>query len=55
MAHFEAVATLAAMAVETEQARLGCLVFYVGYRNPGLLAFPTMPWSHVSSAATTTT
>src|SRR5215831_15331590 len=36
--HFEAVATLGALAAETQRARLGCLVFYVGYRNPALLA-----------------
>jgi alkanesulfonate monooxygenase SsuD/methylene tetrahydromethanopterin reductase-like flavin-dependent oxidoreductase (luciferase family) len=48
MAHFEAVATLAAMAVETEQARLGCLVFYVGYRNPGLLAKAAVTIDHLS-------
>ena len=36
--HFEALATLGALAVETERAALGCLVFYVGYRTPGVLA-----------------
>ena len=36
--HFEAVACLGALAADTSHARLGCLVFYVGYRNPGLLA-----------------
>ena len=36
--HFEAVATLGALAAETSHARIGCLVFYVGYRNPALLA-----------------
>jgi alkanesulfonate monooxygenase SsuD/methylene tetrahydromethanopterin reductase-like flavin-dependent oxidoreductase (luciferase family) len=45
--HFEAVATLAAMAVETTNARLGCLVFYVGYRNPGLLAKAAITIDHL--------
>lgn len=48
MDHFEAVATLGAMAVETENARLGCLVFYVGYRNPGLLAKAAVTIDHLS-------
>ncbi|MDH3679418.1 MAG: LLM class flavin-dependent oxidoreductase [Acidimicrobiia bacterium] len=46
--HFEAVATLGALAVETEHARLGCLVFYVGYRNPGLLAKAAVTLDHLS-------
>lgn len=46
--HFEAVATLGALAVETTQARLGCLVFYVGYRNPGLLAKAAVTIDHLS-------
>ncbi len=46
--HFEAVATLAAMACETRNARLGCLVFYVGYRNPGLLAKAAATIDHIS-------
>ena len=46
--HFEAVATLAAMACETTNARLGCLVFYVGYRNPGLLAKAAVTIDHLS-------
>lgn len=46
--HFEAVATLAALAVETTNARLGCLVFYVGYRNPGLLAKAAVTIDHLS-------
>ena len=33
--HFEAIATLGALCAETRHARIGCLVFYVGYRNPG--------------------
>lgn len=46
--HFEAVATLAALAVETTNARLGCLVFYVGYRNPALLARAAVTIDHLS-------
>ncbi len=46
--HFEAVATLAALACDTKNARLGCLVFYVGYRNPGLLARAAVTIDHLS-------
>ena len=46
--HFEAVATLGALACETTNARLGCLVFYVGYRNPGLLAKAAATIDHIS-------
>lgn len=46
--HFEAVATLAALALETTNARIGCLVFYVGYRNPGVLAKAAVTLDHLS-------
>lgn len=46
--HYEAVATLAALACETSRARLGCLVFYVGYRNPGQLAKVATTLDHLS-------
>ena len=46
--HFEAVATLAAMASETEHVRLGCLMFCVPYRNPALLAKAAVAIDHVS-------
>ena len=46
--HFEPVATLAALACETSRARLGCLVFYVGYRNPGILAKAASTIDHLS-------
>ena len=46
--HFEAVASLAALAADTRNARLGCLVFYVGFRNPGLLAKAAMTIDHIS-------
>lgn len=46
--HFEALATLGALAAETKQARIGCLVFYVGYRNPALLAKAATTLDHIS-------
>jgi len=46
--HFEAIATLAALASETTNARIGCLVFYVGYRNPALLAKAATTLDHIS-------
>ncbi len=47
--HFEAVAALSALACDTRHARLGCLVFYVGYRNPGLLARSAITIDHLSN------
>ncbi|MCR9277255.1 MAG: TIGR03560 family F420-dependent LLM class oxidoreductase [Pseudomonadaceae bacterium] len=46
--HFEALATLGALAAETRNARLGCLVFYVGYRNPAMLAKAATTLDHIS-------
>lgn len=46
--HFEALATLGALAAETRHARIGCLVFYVGYRNPTLLAKAATTLDHIS-------
>ena len=46
--HFEALATLGALAAETERVRIGCLVFYVGYRNPALLAKAATTLDHLS-------
>jgi len=46
--HFEALSTLGALAADTSNARLGCLVFYVGYRNPGLLAKAATTLDHLS-------
>lgn len=46
--HFEAIATLAALASETKNARIGCLVFYVGYRNPALLAKAATTLDHIA-------
>jgi alkanesulfonate monooxygenase SsuD/methylene tetrahydromethanopterin reductase-like flavin-dependent oxidoreductase (luciferase family) len=46
--HFEALSLLGAMAVETERVRLGCLVMYVGYRTPGVLAKAATTIDHLS-------
>lgn len=46
--HFEAVATLAALCAATTHARIGCLVFYVGYRNPAHLARVAVTLDHLS-------
>ena len=46
--HFEAMATLGALAAETSNARIGCLVFYVGYRNPALLAKAATTLDHIT-------
>lgn len=47
--HFEALTTLGALAAETRNARIGCLVFYVGYRNPALLAKAATTLDHITS------
>ncbi len=46
--HFEALTTLGALAAETRNARIGCLVFYVGYRNPALLAKAATTLDHIT-------
>src|SRR5262245_41179695 len=46
--HFEAVSLLGALAVETKRARIGCLVFYPGYRNPASLAKAATTIDHLS-------
>lgn len=46
--HFEAVSTLGALCADTVNARIGCLVFYVGYRNPALLAKAAATLDHIS-------
>ncbi len=46
--HFEAIATLGALCVETKRARIGSLVFCVLYRNPGLLAKAAVTLDHLS-------
>ncbi len=47
--HFEALATLGALAAETSNARIGCLVFYIGYRNPALLAKAATTLDHITN------
>ncbi|MBT6245174.1 MAG: LLM class flavin-dependent oxidoreductase [Gammaproteobacteria bacterium] len=47
--HFEALTTLGALAADTQYARIGCLVFYVGYRNPASLAKAAATLDHISS------
>jgi len=46
--HFEAVATLGALASVTERSRIGCLMFCVPYRNPALLAKACVAIDHIS-------
>lgn len=46
--HFEALTTLGALAADTTHARIGCLVFYVGYRNPAALAKAATTLDHLS-------
>lgn len=46
--HFEALSTLGALVADTTNARIGCLVFYVGYRNAGLLAKAATTLDHFS-------
>src|SRR2546427_2087285 len=45
---FEGVATMAALASETERVRVGCLVFCVCYRPVGLLAKAAVTIDHLS-------
>ena len=46
--HFEAVATLGALAAVTTTARIGCLMFCVPFRNPALLAKACVAIDHIS-------
>lgn len=46
--HYEAVATLGALASNTSSARIGCLMFCVPYRNPALLAKACVAIDHIS-------
>ncbi len=45
----EAVSTMTAVAADTQHVRVGCLVFCINYRNPGLLAKALCTIDHVSS------
>lgn len=46
---FEGVAALAALAATTTRVRVGCLMFCVLFRNPGLLAKSAVTVDHVSN------
>lgn len=50
---YEAVSLMAAMALETKRARLGCLVFCMNYRNPALLAKSMTTIDHLSGGRLT--
>ena len=45
---FEALSSMTAAAVETRKVRIGCLVFCINYRNPGLLAKALSTMDHLS-------
>lgn len=45
---FESVSAMAAVAMDTARVRIGCLVFCVNYRNPGLLAKSLCTIDHLS-------
>ena len=45
---YEAVASLAALALETDHSRIGCLCFGMGYRNPAVLAKSLTTVDHLS-------
>lgn len=47
--HYEAVALLAALALDTQRLRLGCMVFAVQFRNIGLLAKSLVTIDHLSN------
>lgn len=46
--HYEALTVLGALAASTERAQIGCLVFYVGYRSPGVLAKAATTLDHIT-------
>ncbi len=46
--HYEALTVLGALAATTQRARVGCLVFYVGYRSPGVLAKAATTLDHLT-------
>ncbi|MBI3030015.1 MAG: TIGR03560 family F420-dependent LLM class oxidoreductase [Candidatus Rokubacteria bacterium] len=45
---FESVSTMTALANETKNVRVGCLVFCVNYRHPGVLAKALCTIDHIS-------
>ena len=46
---FETVSIMSALALETTNVRVGCLVFSPAYRNPGLLAKAVTTVDHLSN------
>jgi F420-dependent oxidoreductase-like protein len=50
---YEAVALLAALALDTQRARIGCLCFGMGYRNPAVLAKSLTTIDHLSGGRLT--
>lgn len=45
---FDSISTMAVVAVETSRVRVGCLVFCIGYRHPGVLAKAVTTIDHLS-------
>lgn len=45
---FEGISTMAGLAASTTNVRVGCLVFCVGYRNPGVLLKAAVTIDHLS-------
>jgi len=45
---FEGISIMTALAAETSNVRVGCLVFGMGYRNPAQLAKAAVTIDHVS-------
>jgi len=45
---FEGIASMAALASETKNVRVGCLVFCIAYRNPAALAKAAVTIDHIS-------
>ncbi len=45
---FESTATMTAAALETRRVRIGCLVYCINYRNPGVLAATLTTIDHLS-------
>jgi F420-dependent oxidoreductase-like protein len=50
---FETVSIMAALAAETRNVRVGCLVYSAGYRPPGLLAKAATTIDHISNGRCT--
>src|ERR1700756_2396981 len=46
---FEALSALTLMAAETTRVRIGCLVFCINYRHPGVLAKALITIDHASN------